>query len=254
LKNPERARSGEEIVGLRELCQRVVYDHVFQNGDREVGGMLVGRVPVSGGMPLVTGAIPAIDADEQATTLTFTQDAWAHVHRRLGRDFPDQDEIVGWYHSHPGHGIFLSDHDLFIHRNFFGGASQVALVVDPHAGTEGLFVWKDKNIEPSFERPVPEPWLSVAPGRRRRAVVPALQPPAAGDYPLMPLLVAALIGVLVGFGGWQIVSGGDAGAGHDRARSPVRAKPHEPTTKLRSHPTLVEPKAGVPAPSDSSNP
>jgi len=36
----------------------------------------------------------------------------------MDAQFADK-KIVGWYHSHPGFGIFLSEYDLFIHRNFF---------------------------------------------------------------------------------------------------------------------------------------
>ena len=67
------------------------------------------------------------------------------MHEALERDFPDE-QIVGWYHSHPGFGIFLSGHDLFIHENFFSGPSQIAYVVDPHAGTEGVFGWREGKI------------------------------------------------------------------------------------------------------------
>src|ERR1700689_1902864 len=76
-------RRGTEIVGLRAVSDAVIYPHVFENADREVGGVLVGRGAVDGGLPLLTGAIPAISADERRATLTFTQEAWAHVHRVL---------------------------------------------------------------------------------------------------------------------------------------------------------------------------
>src|SRR5262245_42626594 len=124
----------DSVRGLARVNERSIYPHVFQNADREVGGVLVGLAPAGGGgLPRVRAAIPAIAADEQRATLTFTQDAWEHVHRVLDRDHPDL-QIVGWYHSHPGFGIFLSEHDLFIHRNFFSGRSQIALVVDPLGG------------------------------------------------------------------------------------------------------------------------
>jgi hypothetical protein len=59
--------------------------------------------------------------------------------------YPD-DRIVGWYHSHPGFGVFLSEHDIFIHRNFFSDPNQVAWVFDPHSDEEGCFVWQDGEI------------------------------------------------------------------------------------------------------------
>ena len=38
--------------------------------------------------------------------------------------------VLGWYHTHPGWGLFLSAHDQFIHGNFYGGPHHVALVID----------------------------------------------------------------------------------------------------------------------------
>src|SRR4051812_46695751 len=160
---------------------------------------------------MVTGAIPAISADEQRATLTFTQDSWAHVHRTLDAEFPEDEQIVGWYHSHPGFGIFLSGHDLFIHKNFFDGPSQIALVVDPHAGTQGVFVWRDDEVAPLFEVPTPERWTPVgvrpsapagdSPTDRR---TPRVAPPAQGSRPVNPLLACAL-GLLVGVLLWQAI-------------------------------------------------
>src|SRR5579859_1503409 len=137
-----RQKESEHVAGLGDVCKKVIYDHVFGNADREVGGVLVGKVESAGARPVVSGAIPAIAAAENRATLTFTQDAWSHVYRTMDEDFPD-DQIIGWYHSHPSFGIFLSEHDLFIHRNFFANPSQIAFVVDPIGGEEGVFVWAD---------------------------------------------------------------------------------------------------------------
>ncbi len=60
--------------------------------------------------------------------------------------YPNE-RIVGWYHSHPGFGVFLSDHDTFIHKNFFSSPGQVAWGFDPHSDEEGCFGWVDGRIE-----------------------------------------------------------------------------------------------------------
>lgn len=134
-----------------------IFPHVFNNNDREVGGVLVGYKSLRGALPYVEGAIAAMSADEQRATLTFTQDSWEHVHRVMESEFPSG-EIVGWYHTHPGFGIFLSEHDLFIHRNFFSDESQVAQVIDPHSGEEGIFTWENGQIQESHRRQVPLNW------------------------------------------------------------------------------------------------
>ena len=151
-----------EIPGLDGSVRDQVYSHVFSNADREVGGVLVGRTLTAQAAPYVTAAIAAVSASERRSTLTFTQDTWEHVHRVLERDHPDQ-QIVGWYHSHPGFGIFLSEHDLFIHRNFFSGAAQIALVVDPLQGSEGVFGWQGEEIAMWYQRATARPGLGEPP-------------------------------------------------------------------------------------------
>ena len=199
------ATSGRPAIpGLRRVCEAIIYEHVFSNADREVGGVLVGRFAREGAMPKVSGAIPAIAADEQRATLTFTQDSWEHVHRVLESDYAG-DRIVGWYHSHPGFGIFLSGHDLFIHRNFFSDRSQIALVVDPIARVEGVFAWRrSKNdVDLYTQGPTRSGWH--ARGKDGTALVarsprqPAESEKKSKSSPPYPLAVVALA-VLASFG------------------------------------------------------
>jgi proteasome lid subunit RPN8/RPN11 len=142
---------GVHIPGLTRRVGGAIYDHIFDNDGHEVGGVLVG-VMGDGPMPVVTGSIAALEARGERASVTFTHEAWSSIHQQLESDFPDA-QIVGWYHSHPGFGIFLSSHDLFIHQNFFADPRQIAYVVDPHAGTEGVFGWRDGEIVLLEERP-----------------------------------------------------------------------------------------------------
>lgn len=122
-----------------------IYDHVFANPGAEVGGVLVGR-KFDGGSQVITGSIQADMAQGDLTSLTFTHDAWTQIHAKIESDHVGH-EIVGWYHSHPGHGIFLSNHDAFIHQNFFPDPACLALVIDPLNGEEGMFGWTEGRLE-----------------------------------------------------------------------------------------------------------
>ena len=54
---------------------------------------------------------------------------------------------MGWYHTHPGFGPFLSAHDRFIHENFFAHPRHVALVLDPVQHLVAVFAWHNGAIE-----------------------------------------------------------------------------------------------------------
>ena len=94
----------------------------------------------------IEACIAGANAAQAGTHVTFTQDTWAHIYETKDAKYPDH-RIVGWYHSHPGFGVFLSDHDTFIHKNFFSSPLQVAWVYDPHSDEEGCFGWVGKRLE-----------------------------------------------------------------------------------------------------------
>jgi proteasome lid subunit RPN8/RPN11 len=55
--------------------------------------------------------------------------------------------LVGWFHTHPGHGPYLSEVDLYTHEGFFNQGHQVAIVLDPltkHYDT-GIFCRREDN-------------------------------------------------------------------------------------------------------------
>lgn len=52
--------------------------------------------------------------------------------------------IVGWYHSHPGHGLFLSQTDLQTHMGFHQFTPYaVSLVADPKSGEFGIWIFEN---------------------------------------------------------------------------------------------------------------
>jgi len=113
-----------------------VEKHVRSDLDKEVGGILVGTMADS--TAHITASLPALRAQSGSTNVTFTHEVWEDVLAAVDGDHPGEG-IVGWYHSHPGFGVFLSEHDRFIHANFFPDPVMVALVVDPLSGEAGWF-------------------------------------------------------------------------------------------------------------------
>lgn len=146
------------FAGRREPRFQVVYkqsvqDQIHLHGqgssEIEVCGVLVGRGfrDANGPYLLVEHAINGNGATSRSTNVTFTAETWAHIHDTMDREYRDK-KILGWYHTHPGFGIFLSDMDIFICANFFNLPWQVAFVYDPVSGEEGNFVWRTGRPEP----------------------------------------------------------------------------------------------------------
>ena len=100
------------------------------------------------GQPFVwiTQSLEAKHYANTQASFTYTHDTWEEITRQRDERYPDSD-IVGWYHTHPSFGIFLSHHDLFIHQNFFSRPLQVAYVIDPINQTGGFFEWRDGRME-----------------------------------------------------------------------------------------------------------
>ncbi len=131
--------AGAVEVYIDRAAIQAAWDHVLTNKRIELGGMLVGQFAEDNG--LFTHIVKSLDARHTETTagsLKFTHDTWQDMSERMDSQYP-QLKIVGWYHSHPGHGIFMSGRDKFIHNNFFRNNWQCALVLDPIHNDEGLF-------------------------------------------------------------------------------------------------------------------
>jgi len=73
------------------------------------------------------------------TFLTFTKDSQVSLRRTLDEKHPGK-EFVGWFHTHPNMGVFLSHYDLWLHQHFFPEMWQVALVIEPVTKAGGFFI------------------------------------------------------------------------------------------------------------------
>ncbi len=142
-------------------------------GAVETGGILLGhlRRDVERGdvFVQVTAQIPARQAQQELSRLTFTAETWASVEAAL--DLRGRDELfVGWWHTHPsdhwcrdcppekkarcpvaGRGDYFSTHDAQLHRTVFPRAYSLALVLGGPCEADGqpscrLFGWEQGMI------------------------------------------------------------------------------------------------------------
>ena len=138
-------RDGVTIFVYEDVLEEIV---TFSEQDlaRETGGFLLGGVHRDRFLYVEIRHFLPARAQSQAASLKFTHETWSTMNRQVEADFPDE-TVLGWQHTHPGLGIFLSEYDLFIHRNFFSQSWQVALVVDPVRQLLGFYEWRDERIK-----------------------------------------------------------------------------------------------------------
>jgi proteasome lid subunit RPN8/RPN11 len=152
LEDDERNPAVSVFVTQRAYVR--VCAHAGSDLNNEVGGWLVGkwRADRKTGDPfiVVEATLPAPHTRHGSAFLTFTQDSQVALYENLKERFPDK-ELVGWYHTHPRMGIFLSEYDSWLHQNFFPETYQVALVVEPHSATGGFFIREpDGMLDPRY--------------------------------------------------------------------------------------------------------
>lgn len=157
-KAPDVRQLGKENLpesafpGGRNQAFRVFFDpevhaaiqkHAVDTSSVEICGILVGKWARDADGPYVTitASIKGEAATNKFAEVTFTHETWAKINEQMDTRYRDF-SVVGWYHSHPDFGVFLSDRDRFIQEHFFAGPGQVAYVVDPIRRTEGMFLWR----------------------------------------------------------------------------------------------------------------
>lgn len=143
----ERVEEDKNIYIAQQIYKEI---HKFTKNKvtNESGGMLIGDVIEEFGKTnvLISGFVEAKHCEATPTTLKFTHETWEYVHKEMDKKFPGK-KIVGWIHTHPDFGIFLSEYDKFIQENFFKEAYQIAYVVDPIQDIEGFYFWINEKIE-----------------------------------------------------------------------------------------------------------
>ncbi len=161
---------GELRVSIGQRAYDHIQKHAAEESEREICGVMLGDICKDEQGPFlhITEIIRGEHTAGQGAQVTITHETWSHFHKVKDSKFPNK-EYLGWYHSHPDFGIFLSSMDLFIHENFFNAPHQVAVVTDPIRREEGLFFWKAG---------VPERAAKFWVGRKEHKYEPAPEPNA----------------------------------------------------------------------------
>ncbi len=97
----------------------------------EIGGFLLGSYKQNTDYHdvWIEKFVPITPEQSGVYSIEFGSQAWAEL-----ADIQEQNEhlnLIGWFHTHPGHGLFLSRPDLKIQNGFFKENFQIAMEVDP---------------------------------------------------------------------------------------------------------------------------
>lgn len=123
--------------------------HAQTDKSVELGGVMLGgqfEDDDGNAFVIVTDSLRAKHYESTKGSFKFTHDTWSEITRQRG-EFPDELQMVGWYHTHPDWGVFLSGMDMFICDNFFNRELDIALVIDPCRLDRGMFHWTGREEE-----------------------------------------------------------------------------------------------------------
>jgi proteasome lid subunit RPN8/RPN11 len=141
MSSDEDHRAPASLVKLLQTALAAIQVHLSSDITVEQVGLLFGHVEETAGESSIVTILtshPLDPASASSTHVAMQRDQWPPVWRRLTSCKPDL-QLVGWYHSHPGHGIFLSATDLRTQALWFRQPWHVALVFDPVSHSLGAF-------------------------------------------------------------------------------------------------------------------
>lgn len=212
------------VVATQQALQQI-HSHAISNLRAEVGGTLLGSAYRHGRQIVVEikAALPARNDDHGPIHFKFTADAWRQLNQDREADYPKLN-VVGWFHTHPGLGVFYSGDDVVVHRTSFTLPWQVGLVVDPIRNEACFFGWRNGELTPFAgyyeaqtvqSKPV-APWRVAQTGvwqmseeaaiaaNRLPAAAPTRQPAILQQVPAWGWLAGAIVAVIAFFflAGW----------------------------------------------------
>lgn len=134
-------------VRIDATVHRQIEEFAGRDRQKECIGLLLGTVTTEDRARVlhIKAALPAYDAHGSRTDIKLGLHAWDMM-------LSDRDKrygklgVLGWFHSHAGWGVFMSDADVFIQRHFFRHPNMVAYVLDPTKGKDGFFYWHEGKI------------------------------------------------------------------------------------------------------------
>ena len=127
---------------LEESALKKAWEHAQQASaqGKEAMGLLAGEVREWQGRRYVV-ASDYLTAGNSATAVSvkFSKEAFPQLAAEINNAKGNKKMIVGWLHSHPSYGCFLSQTDLQTQKRYFSEEFSIAMVVDPVRNEKAVF-------------------------------------------------------------------------------------------------------------------
>lgn len=150
-------------ANLRVDCSLRLFDTLVGLAEAslpaEMAGLLLGSVDPAGERVKVFAHHVLEGFEATRWSLRLPASAWIKADWAIRQAHPEL-RMVGWFHTHPGHGIFLSSQDWDLHLRKFAPAQQPwasAWVLDPVQRQWGAYFATGESTVPQplhLQRPV----------------------------------------------------------------------------------------------------
>ncbi|GAV53129.1 hypothetical protein ZYGR_0AI04110 [Zygosaccharomyces rouxii] len=117
-------------VSISRLACLKALEHALRGGNIEVMGMLIGTTMND---QFVIFDLFELPVEGTETRVNAQTESYEYMVQYVDEMLPENQNIVGWYHSHPGYDCWLSSIDMHtqqLNQNFQD--PYVAIVIDPH--------------------------------------------------------------------------------------------------------------------------
>ncbi len=131
--HPEDPSEGSFEIYFTKISMDQIIEHCKAYADRrlEVMGFLIGDVyKWKNRRFTLVKEVVSTDLDATNISVKFHKEGFEGLFEKLD-DLNYDYVIVGWYHSHPGLGCFMSSKDMETQKRMFNQPFHTALVVDP---------------------------------------------------------------------------------------------------------------------------
>lgn len=140
------AYAHKHVIFVRKSLLRKVKRHAQRDLSHECFGLLLGNAyadPIRKVLWIeVQDTVAAVDTNASQASVEVSTKEFQRLNDEVDKIWDrtrGETRKIGWYHSHPNFGIFMSATDQANQRQFYSQEWQIALVVDPVREEFGFF-------------------------------------------------------------------------------------------------------------------